>query len=84
MLRRVALVSTDVSQELSTSETSVHTRATRRNIPEDVTLHSHRLENLMSYTVIHILKIATKTACRWCSVQTVTLWNVVALLLTLA
>jgi hypothetical protein len=33
---------------LSFSETSVLTRAIRRNIPEDVILHSHRRENLKS------------------------------------
>jgi hypothetical protein len=34
------------------SETSVLTRATRRNNPEDSILHSHRRENLKSYTDI--------------------------------
>jgi hypothetical protein len=33
----------------NTSETSVLTRAKRRNIPEDIILHSHRRENLKSY-----------------------------------
>jgi hypothetical protein len=31
------------------SETSVLTRATRRNNPEDTILHSHRRENLKSF-----------------------------------
>jgi hypothetical protein len=34
------------------SETSVLTRATRRNNPEDTILHSHRRENLKSYFVL--------------------------------
>jgi tRNA C32,U32 (ribose-2'-O)-methylase TrmJ len=75
MLRRVALVRADVSEErrasiirvtannvvsssqivalmmeaLHSFETSVLTRARRRNIPEDGTFHSHRRETVKSY-----------------------------------
>jgi hypothetical protein len=73
LLRRVALVRTDVSEEpgasfirvtkiceLGTTQaatsnrrtlrrnTTVLTRATRRNNPEDTILHSHRRENFKS------------------------------------
>jgi hypothetical protein len=65
MLRHVALVRTDVSEEPSASFNRVtrigelgttlaatsnrRTRATWRKIPEDTILHSHRRENLKSY-----------------------------------
>jgi hypothetical protein len=60
LLRRVALVRTDVSAEFNASvirvtrigelgTTLAVTSNRRRNIAEDAILHSHRSENLKSY-----------------------------------
>jgi hypothetical protein len=58
-----------MKEALRSSEMSVLTRATRRNIPEDTILHSHRRGNLKSYIMYSHLALVRSHAIRGHSVS---------------
>jgi hypothetical protein len=49
---RLLTLSTQLTEEIHSSETSVLTTATRRHIPEDGIVYSHRCEDLRSYIAL--------------------------------
>jgi hypothetical protein len=65
-----------MKEALSSTETSVLTRTTRRNIPEDTILHSHRRGNLKSYIDSQWLDFHAEFQGCFLSLQKLLDWNI--------